>query len=127
MEFAVESSILQSYHNTCNSQIELNQTQNGDPLLPTDGGAAGGTFGEPISWEQQFQNIAPHLIKIDTYTNSTALTTSNIDSTSTTLILNSNFTPLYDNFYLSDVITKASITMGKCASQSRNNGDNNFF
>ena len=119
LESAAEFSILQGYDNTCHPQIESNRTQN---------------VVEPISWDsagkQQFQNIAPHLTKIDTYTNSIASirapsTELQPTGAGTTILFNSNFTTLYDNFYLSDVITKSSITTGKCATQSRNNG--NFF
>jgi hypothetical protein len=33
------------------------------------------------------------------------------------LLLNSTFIPLFDNFYLANVISKSSITMGKCSTQ----------
>lgn len=109
LESAFESSVEQSYHS---AWIKSDQTSHGRT---------------EISPEQQFQSIAPHLTKIDTLprTNSIATEAPDMAPTRTTTLSNSNFTPLYDNFYLSDVITKSSITMGKCATQSRNNG--NFF
>jgi hypothetical protein len=33
------------------------------------------------------------------------------------VIYNSNYKPLFDNFYLSNPISRASVTMGKCSSQ----------
>ena len=83
----------------------------------------------PISWDERFRDIAPHLARIDTLygTKSIAkVSATGTDTTGTTIPFNSNFIPLYDNFYLSDVITKSSITMGKCSAQSQNNTANFF-
>lgn len=41
-------------------------------------------------------------------------------------VRNSNLVPPFDNFYLSDVIGKSSITMGKCSARAAG-GDHNFF
>lgn len=42
------------------------------------------------------------------------------------IIYNTNINPLFDNFYVSDVIGKSSITMGKCTNQFKT-GLNNFI
>ncbi len=42
------------------------------------------------------------------------------------LVFNTNSTPPFDNFYLSDVTTRSPITMGKCASQFKTNNSIRF-
>ena len=107
LESAPESPVEQGYRF---ARVESDQTLN---------------VGTEISPEQPFLTIAPHLTKIDTlhHTNPIAPEAPDMDPTNTTILPNSNFTPLCDNFYLSDVTTKPPITTGRCATPSRNNGN----
>lgn len=40
-----------------------------------------------------------------------------LPATTLNFIVGSPFTPAFDNYYLTDVITQSSITMGKCATR----------
>lgn len=90
---------------------------------------------ESINFKQLFNSIAPNLNENNTillekpsiypHLLSTSFNKDLINKNSFSyfiysthnLIPNTNFIPLFDNFYLSNVISKSSITMGKCSSQ----------
>ena len=68
-----------------------------------------------------FLNIAPFLFVPDLVPLTQSVAPIVNSHASRSVIYNTNLMPLVDNFYLSDVITKSSITMGKCASQFKTN------
>jgi len=79
-----------------------------------------------------FENIAPHLENIDDISVSSPYKASLEDSVKTVessfpkdlsksfSFEDSNFIPLFDNFYQTDVISKASISMGKSSLSFKN-------
>ncbi len=72
-----------------------------------------------------FKNIAPHLNYPEgsfVISNLNAITTfipyfKGFKSLKQYTLYNTSFTPIYDNFYLSDSISRASVIMGKCSTQ----------
>jgi hypothetical protein len=114
------------------------ETPSGVPVLDNNFSSSYLIHHDHINFETLFNSIAPYLNEnnsiylndpslcmniLSTSFNSENATQKNIytNSSNYNLIYNSNLIPLLDNFYLSNVISKSSVTMGKCSSQFATN------
>ena len=68
-------------------------------------------------WNEGFSNIAPHLMLVENGEKKQKIINKKklVSEETHNLIFNSFFEPLFDNFYLSNIISQNSVIMGKCS------------